>query len=128
MRKPKRLLKAEFLEHWGKMKRRRKMTPKPVPYKHTGTTFDRDGIRITGSRKFVDQGAKRTRRRQVLSNLTGLLDFENDETRLGVSYSQSTDKETGRPLDAWQCYIKVHERGDEAKMTNAFVAAISGRA
>ena len=117
-RKPKRLLKAEFLEHWGGMKRRRKMTPKPVPYKHKGTTFDRDGIRITGSRKFVDQ---------VLSNLTELRDFENEKTRLGVSYSQSTDKETGRPLDAWQCYIKVHDRGDEAKMLNVIMAAYSGK-
>jgi hypothetical protein len=116
--KAKRLSKKAFLEHWRGMKRKRKLAPEPVPYKHEGSTFAHDGIRITGSRKFIDA---------ILSRLTELLEYENGETRLDLNYQQATDRETGRPLDSWSCYIKVHERGDEAKMVNAFASALSGQ-
>jgi len=118
-RKPLSLRKAEFLSYWGAMKRKRTLAPKPVPYKFSGSTYAEDGIRITGSRKFVDQ---------VLSRLTDLLVYENDMTRLQVVYKQSTNKETGQPIDAWNCYIQVHTRGGEAQMINAYVSAMSGRA
>ena len=117
-RKPLSLRKAEFLEYWGKMKRRRQIKPSPVPYKHSGSTYDRDGIRITGSREFVDA---------VLSRLTDLLEFENEIVRLQVVYKQTVDRDSGQPIDAWNCYIQVHERGGEAQMTNLFMAAMTGK-
>ena len=116
-RKPKRLTKAELLEKWKGLKRKRPLRPRPVPYKHKGSTFDQDGIRITGTRQFVDA---------ILSRLTEFLEYENEIVRLQVSYSQSTDKE-GNPLTAWKCYIQVHERGGEAQMTNLFMAAVTGK-
>ena len=116
--KPKSLRKEEFLAYWGKMKRRRAIKPAAVPYKFRGSTYAEDGIRITGSRKFVDQ---------VISHLTSLLAYENDMTRLQVVYKQSTNRETGMPIDAWNCYIQVHERGGEAQMVNAFMAAMTGK-
>jgi len=115
---PESLRKREFLEYWAKMKRARKLDPTPVPYKHQGSTYDEDGIRITGSRAFVDA---------VLSRLTELLQYEGPETRLQVVYKQSTDRETGSVLDSWNCYIQVHERGNEAKMVNLFVSALAGK-
>ena len=118
MAKPKRLGKKEFLAHWQGMKRKRKLEPRPVAYKHTGSTFDQDGIRITGSRQFIDG---------VLSRLTELLEYESGDTRLQLNYQQAVDKETKRPLDSWTAQIQVHERGDEAKMVNAFASAITGR-
>lgn len=110
--------KKEILEHWRGMKKRRKMQPRVVPYKHRGSTFDQDGIRITGTREFIDG---------VLSRLTELLEYENTETRLQVSYQQAKDKDSGRLLDSWTCYVQVHERGDEAKMVNAVASGIAGR-
>ena len=112
------LRKEQFLAYWAEMKRRRAIKPRPVPYKFRGSTYAEDGIRITGSRKFVDQ---------VLSRLTDMLRFENDMTRLQVVYKQTTDKESGRPIDSWNCYIQVHERGGEAQMVNAFASSIAGR-
>lgn len=112
------LRKEQFLAYWSGMKRRRKLTPTPVPYKHAGSTYDQDGIRITGSRKFVDQ---------VLSRLTDLLENENDSTRLQVVYKQTVDRDTGRPIDSWNCYIQVHERGPEAQMVNRLMAATVAR-
>lgn len=108
------LRKEQFLAYWSGMKRRRKLAPAPVPYKHIGSTYAEDGIRITGSRKFVDA---------VLSRLTELLAFENDSTRLQVVYKQTLDRDTGRPIDSWNCYIQVHERGPEAhQMVNRLIA------
>ena len=118
MNEPKSLRKEAFLAYWGAMKRRRPVRPRAVPYKHKGSTYAEDGIRITGSRVFVDQ---------VISNLTPLLQYENDRTRLQVVYKQTVDRETGLPIDAWNCYIQVHERGGEAQMVNAFVSAVAGR-
>jgi hypothetical protein len=62
-RKPKSLRKEQFLQYWAKMKRRRALKPTPVPYKFKGSTYAEDGIRITGTRAFVDQ---------VLSRLTDM--------------------------------------------------------
>lgn len=117
--KPKTLRKEAFLAYWAAMKRKRTIKPTPIPYKFKGSTYARDGIRITGSRMFVDQ---------VISNLTGLLGYENDMTRLQVVYKQTVDRDSGQPIDSWNCYLQVHERGGEAQMANAFMSAMTGKA
>ena len=109
--------KAEFLTHFQSIKANQPVNPEPVAYKHKGSTYDQDSIRITGSRPFIDS---------VLSRLTDYLAFENGETRLQVSYQQSTDRKTGILMDSWNCYLQVHERGGEAKMLNAYLSAIGG--
>lgn len=110
--KPKSLRKADFLEYWEEMRPGQRIDPVPVPYGHEGSTYAEDGIRITGRRDFVDQ---------VLSNMKELLEYEGSTTRLQVVYRQSTDKESGQPINSWNCYIQVHERGREAKIANALL-------
>ena len=112
-----RLTKAQALDHWrglsgysgGDIKMRQ------VPYKHEGSTYAQDGIRLTGSREFIDS---------VLVSLKPLLARENNTERLQLVYSQSTDRETGRPLNSWNCYIQVHERGGEAKYMNTMYGLV----
>ncbi len=94
--------KEQFLKHWGSIRKNQKLQPKPVPYSHEGSTYEQDGIRVTGSRAFVDS---------VLSRLKDLLVHENDETRLHVVYQQSSDRESGKQLRSWNCYLQVHQRG-----------------
>lgn len=115
--KPQRLSKKQALEHWRALEDA-PLAPEPVPYKHSGSTFERDGVRITGSREFIDA---------VLSRLRPLLAFENGTTRLELAYQQATDRDTGYPLDSWSCYVKVHERGAQAQAANAFASALGGR-
>lgn len=102
--------KAQFLDHWNNIKPNQPVHPLPVAYKHEGSTYDEDGIRITGSQDFIDS---------VLSRLTDLLQYENGQTRLQVVYKQSTDRHTGVLMDSYNCYIQVHQRGGEAKIMNA---------
>jgi hypothetical protein len=98
--------KKPFLKHWAKLRANQKLSPKPVRYTHEGSTYAEDGIRITGSKAFVDS---------VLSRLKDLLKYESDETRLQVVYKKSTDRESGKTLTSYNCYVQVHERGGVKK-------------
>lgn len=114
MDKAKRLTKAEALGHWRALPgntRTPAQTMRKVPYKHEGSTYAQDGIRLTGTREFIDS---------VLATLKPLLDRENHVERLQLVYSQSTDRESGHPLASWNCYVQVHERGGEAQMLNTY--------
>ena len=110
--------KHEILNHWKSIKPNQAISVCPVPYKHTGSTFDQDGIRITGSPEFIDT---------VLSRLTDLLEYENDGTRLQLTYQEAKDKNTGALLGSYSCYIQVHERGREAQLSNAMAAGPKAR-
>jgi hypothetical protein len=94
--------KKPFLKHWASIRKNQKLDPKPVRYTHEGSTYAEDGIRITGSRQFVDC---------VLSRLKDLLVYEGEETRLQAVYQRSTDRESGKTLTSYNCYVQVHERG-----------------
>ena len=102
--------KAEMLNHWQGIEPNQDININMVPYKHRGSTYDQDGIRLTGSMEFIDS---------VLSQLKSLLQYENGSTRLQVVYKQSTDRKTQEPIDGYNCYIQVHERGREAQIVNA---------
>jgi len=104
--------KKQILNHWQALAEipATGIRPAQVEYKHRGSTYDQDGIRITGTREFIDS---------VLAVLKPLLRYENGTTRLQVVYKQSTDRKTGALMDSYNCYIQVHERGGQAKMVNA---------
>jgi len=101
--------KAQFLEHWHGIKADQNIKINPVAYKHAGSTYAEDGIRLTGSMEFIDS---------VLSRLKSLLSHENGATRLQVVYKESTDRRTQEPLDSYNCYIQVHQRGRQAQIAN----------
>ncbi|HTG02364.1 MAG TPA: hypothetical protein VK654_17410 [Nitrospirota bacterium] len=94
--------KERFLKHWASIRKNQKLNPRPVRYRHEGSTYEEDGIRITGSRTFIDS---------VLSRLKDLLAYENHETRLQVVYKKSADRASGKQLKSWNCYVQVHQRG-----------------
>ena len=94
--------KEQFLKHWASIRKNQQLNPRPVRYRHEGSTYEEDGIRITGNRVFIDS---------VLSRLKDLLAFENDETRLQVVYKKSADRDSGKQLKSWNCYVQVHQRG-----------------
>lgn len=102
--------KREFINKWQSIEPNQPIKMQSIRYKHKGSTFDEDGIRILGSMDFIDS---------VLSRITDLLKYENGQTRLQVNFSQATCKDTGALLDSYKCYIQVHERGGQARMLNA---------
>jgi len=117
--KAERLTKADAIRHWVKIGKDTPLpthTMKAVPYKHTGSTYAEDGIRLTGTRDFIDS---------MLNLLRPLLERENATERLQLVYSESTDRETQIPTGSWNCYIQVHERGGEAKHFNQAYGAVT---
>lgn len=101
--------KKEILAHWRRLAPNQPINPAAVPYKREGTTYGQDGIRITGSPQFIDA---------MLSRLKDLLEFESLTTRLQVTYQESKDRVTRENIGSYNCYVQVHERGDEAKLVN----------
>ncbi len=57
--------KNAFLKHWASIRKNQNLCPQPVRYGHEGSTYAEDGIRVTGSRVFIDS---------VLSRIKDLLD------------------------------------------------------
>jgi hypothetical protein len=110
--------KEAFLAHWRALPPDQPLQPRVIPYKHEGSTYAEDGIRITGSREWIDA---------VLSRLKDLLAFENGCTRLQVAYQESTDRARRSPLGSWNCYLQVHQRGREAQIMHAFIDAVRTR-
>ena len=112
------MLKADMLKHWEGLREGQPIRPGVIAYKHRGSTFDKDSIRITGSTRFIDA---------VLSRVKDMLAWEGIETRLQVSYQQSNDKQGQLIPDAYNCYIQVHQRGGEGAMLQAFMAGDLGK-
>jgi hypothetical protein len=102
--------KQQILNYWNALEADQAVKPYPVEYKHSGSTYTEDSIRLTGSQEFIDS---------VLSKLKEVIKFENGSTRLQLSYQESKDRECGMPTGAYNCYIQVHERGPQAQMANA---------
>jgi|SRR5271166_790739 len=101
--------KKDFLGYWAGLTPNQPITPKAIPYKHEGSTYTEDSIRITGSQPFVDA---------VLSRLKDLLANESSDRRLGVVYKESMDRSNDTGTGSFNVYIQVHERGGEAKQAN----------
>ena len=102
--------KKDALAHWRSLPTGAPLKPYAIPYEHTGSTYGHDGIRIEGSREFIDA---------VLGRLKDLLVCENTDTRFGLNY-QAVQPRPGKPASGgdWVCYVKIHERGHEARHVN----------
>ena len=110
--------KAEILNYWNNLPDKMPILMESVPYKHKGSTYQQDGIRLTGSKVFIDS---------VLTHLKPLLKHENCSTRLQLNYQESTDRESGLKTGTYNCYIQVHERGPQAQMVNNTFGVIASR-
>jgi len=113
-----RLNKKEALEHWRGLPAAAPLNPRPIQYKHAGSTYGMDGIRIEGSRAFIDA---------VLGRLADLLEYENAATRIGLNYQRVEPREGKACAGDWVCYVKVYERGEEAKAVNRWASGMAGR-
>lgn len=113
------MTKDEAMSRWRSLTER--LNPlkymKPIPYRAKGSKYGADSIRISGSPKFIDS---------VLSNLTGILEGECNETRLTASRTKvkpntvngKTRTYDNASEDAEVMYILLHERGRDAKGVN----------
>ena len=114
--------KSDALAHWRTLKPNQPILPfmRPIPYKSVGSRYGACGIRIDGNPQFIDA---------VLSRIKDLLEGESNTTRLELARSEVDGRGIGKTLDNMdlnaQCvYIRLHERGHEAKMLNTMFRLI----
>jgi hypothetical protein len=114
-----RMTKKEALAHWRGLPKSARLKPRAISNRHKGSTYGYDGVRIEGSREFIDA---------ILGRLSDLIECENGRTRINLNYTAVTPR-PGKDHNGGEfvCYIKIHERGDEAKAVNAFMCAVTGR-
>lgn len=103
--KPWKAKRADVLQFWQNLQPNMPLQPTPIEKKHHGTRFRRDGIRITGTARFINS---------VLSHLKEFLAYEqNPQTKIDVEYRQIESKEgeyQSGPI--YVCYIYVMQRGN----------------
>lgn len=80
---------------------------KPIPYNYEGSTYNQDGVRITGSAEFINT---------VLPKVKDFLSYENPNSKLSLIYRETTPEGQRSGGDrSFAFYIKVKERGPTVK-------------
>lgn len=97
--------KDQVLQHWGATPPNAPIKMTPLPYNYKGPTYDKDGVRITGSGEFVDS---------ILGRLKDLMFYENPKVKLNLIYRTLYKKgQIGNP--AYAVYIQSEMRGNKRK-------------
>ena len=100
--KPWKAGKNEIVNFWKGVQTNMPFALKPIPYDHKGSTIQEDGLRITGSKEFIQS---------VLSRLKDFMIYENPETKLMVSYRQSPKSLVTGNRNSYTFYFQVKQRG-----------------
>ncbi len=94
--------KDEIMTFWKSLAIDIPLQVHPIPYDHKGTTIQEDGIRITGTREFIAS---------VLSRMKELINYENDQNKLIISYRQSPKSLLPGNKDSYMFYLQIKNRG-----------------
>lgn len=95
------LTKDEIINLWSQIDPNKPFQIEPIEKGKRGSNYDEDGIRITGSREFIEG---------ILARIKDLIDYEGDDTRLNLVFRTIIDRETGIPKDSHVFYFQVRER------------------
>lgn len=101
--------KSQIMDYWKTLRGNQMIPMKPIKYKHKGSTYGEDGIRITGSPNFIQA---------VLGKLRELLRYEGPDTKLAVVYRQTMSKKrltAGLNPSSFVFYIQAKERGKKRR-------------
>ena len=97
--------KKEIMAYWKTLRPDTPLFMKPIPYDHTGSTYDEDGIRITGTPQFISS---------VMARIKDVLQFENPKTKLSVYYRETESDSgdvSGLGKTSYVFYVQSRERG-----------------
>lgn len=97
--------KEEIIQYWKNLRADTPILIDPIDYTHSGSTYGEDGLRITGSPKFIGS---------VLARLKEFLNFETPNTKLALTYRQTespSQAAMGQNKTSYVFYIAAKERG-----------------
>lgn len=94
--------KQEIIDFWKTLPEMPLMVD-PIPSAHKGSTFGEDGIRVTGSPKYIYS---------ILARLKDFLPLESESTKLQLLFKESDRINPNRPnKKSYAFYIQVKTRG-----------------
>ncbi len=103
--------KEEIMAYWQNLRADTPIQMNPIEYRHTGSTYGEDGIRLTGSPQFITS---------VMARLKEVLNFESPTTKLAVTYRQTESPSKvamGEGKTSYVFYVAARQRGQNAKKT-----------
>ena len=99
---PSKATKDDIIKYWQSLVPARTVYMTPVSADHKGSTYSQDGIRITGSRQFIDS---------ILARIKDLIYQESADSKLEVAYRQVEGvKQVNDRPDAYVFYCMVRQR------------------
>lgn len=97
--------KKEIIAYWQNLRPDMPLFMEPIPYDHTGSTYDEDGIRITGTPRFINS---------IMARLKDVLQFETPQTKLSLTYREtesSNQDVSGFGKTSYVFYVQSRQRG-----------------
>lgn len=99
--------KEEIMAYWQNLRADTPIQMNPIEYRHTGSTYGEDGIRLTGSPQFITS---------VMARLKEILNFESPTTKLAVTYRQTESPSKvamGQGKTSYVFYVASRQRGEK---------------
>ena len=94
--------KSEVLEFWKKTRPDSPLMMQPIPYDHKGSTYQKDGIRVTGSKEFIAS---------TIARLKEFIAYENPETKLMLVYRETQPAINPGDHATYVFYLQTKQRG-----------------
>lgn len=97
--------KEEIINYWKGLRPDTPIQMQPIEYNHKGSTYDQDGIRITGTPQFITS---------TLARLKEILSFENQGVKLSVTYRETespSNLSMGQSKTSYVFYVSTRKRG-----------------
>ena len=98
-----RMEKDQIVQYWQTLPQNAPITFDPIESGQRGSTFGEDGLRLTGSRRFIDS---------VLARVKDIMQYENPATKLSLVYRQVQYKGSQTPdkNSSFVFYAQVKKR------------------
>lgn len=97
--------KAEVMAFWEKTRPDTPLMLSPIPYDHKGSTYQKDGIRVTGSREFIAS---------TIARLKEFMAYENPQTKLMLVYRETQPAINPGDHATYVFYLQAKQRGSKA--------------
>ena len=97
--------KAQVIEFWKQTRPDAPIMMTPIPYDHKGSTYQKDGIRVTGSKEFIAS---------TIARLKEFIAYENPETKLMLVYRETQPAVNPGDRATYVFYLQAKQRGSKA--------------
>lgn len=94
--------KPEIMQFWQNIRPNVPLAMTPIPYEHSGSTYQQDGIRITGSKEFIAS---------TLARLKEFLGYETQATKLQLVFRETERPTAPGEKTTYVFYIQSKQRG-----------------